>query len=65
MKRILKYLLIGLIVALAGVLFSDVCGDLLHGMSYGDGAAVGMGAYVCIVLVVCTGVIISHRDNKE
>ena len=58
-KRFLGYLLLGMAVAAGGVLFSDLCGNLFNGMPYGDAVSLGIGVYLCIVLVVCTGLILS------
>ncbi len=59
MKKVGLYLLLGLFLAFVGVLFSDLCGDFFNGMDYGSACAVGMGAYLCIIVVVCTGLILS------
>ncbi len=64
MKGILKYLAAGILVALGGMFFSDLTGSLFNGMPYGDAVTLGIGMYLCVVVVVCTGMIISRLDKK-
>lgn len=64
MKKVLKYFVIGLVVSFVGVLFSDITGTVFNGMDYGSACAVGMGMYVCIVVIVCTGIIVSKIESK-
>ena len=63
-KRILKYFLAGLAVAAGGMLFSDIAGDFFNGMDYGSAGNLGIGMYLCVVVVTCTGIIVSHLDKK-
>lgn len=63
-KRILKYFLIGVAVAVGGMFFLDLTGDFFNGMPYGDAVTLGIGMYVCIVVITCTGVIVSHIERK-
>ena len=64
MNNVLKYFALGLVVSFVGVLFSDITGDIFNGMDYGSACAVGMGMYLCIVIVVCTGIILSKIKSK-
>ena len=64
MKKVLKYFVIGLVVSFVGVLFSDITGTVFNGMDYGSACAVGMGMYLCIVVIVCTGIIVSKIEPK-
>ena len=64
MKKVLKYFVIGLVVSFVGVLFSDITGTVFNGMDYGSACAVGMGMYLCIVVIVCTGIIVSKLESK-
>jgi len=64
MKKVGAYFVIGLIVAFAGILVSDICGGIFNGMDYGSACAVGMGAYLCVVVITCTGIIISKLEEK-
>ena len=51
--------------------FSDICGNFFNGMDYGSACLLGMGMYLCIVVVTCTGIIVSKvtcrkkEDNSE
>lgn len=65
MKKIVSFFVIGVIVALFGILVSDICGDVFNGMDYGSACTVGMLAYLCVVVVTCTGLIISKLDNTS
>lgn len=64
MKKIGAYFAIGLVVAFVGVLFSDIFADIFNGLPYGTGAILGMGAYLCVVVITCTGIIISKIEEK-
>ena len=64
MKKVGAYFVIGLVVAFVGVLLSDVFADLFNGLPYGTGAILGMGVYLCVVVITCTGIIISKLDDK-
>ena len=64
LKAFWKSLLLGIAVAIGGVFFAELCGDFFNGMEFGDAAGVGVGLYLCIVLVVCTGLILSRLDKK-
>ena len=35
--------------------FSDICGDFFNGMDYGSACVLGIGMYLCVVVVTCTG----------
>lgn len=65
MKTIWKYFAVGCVVAFAGVLFSDICGDFFNGMDYGSACAVGMGLYLCVVVITCTGIIVSKISSRQ
>ncbi len=64
-RTILGYFVIGLAVAFGGVLFSDVCGNFFNGMEYGAACTVGMGIYLCVVVITCTGIIVSYLEKKK
>ena len=59
MKKVWTYFAIGCVVAIVGMFFSDICGSFFNGMDYGSACAVGMGIYLCVVVVTCTGIIVS------
>lgn len=64
MKKVGAFFVIGLIVAFVGILVSDICGGIFNGMDYGSACTVGMGAYLCVVVITCTGIIISKLEEK-
>ena len=64
MKKIGTYFVIGCVVAIIGKFFSDICGSFFNGMDYGSACVLGMGMYLCVVMVTCTGVIISKISSK-
>lgn len=68
MKEIGRCFVIGCVVAIIGMFFSDICGGFFNGMDYGSACVLGMGMYLCVVLVTCTGIIvskISSRPNED
>lgn len=65
MKEIGKYFAIGCVVAIIGMFFSDICGSFFNGMDYGSACVLGMGMYLCVVAVTCTGIIISKIGSKK
>ena len=64
-RTILGYFVIGLAVAFGGMLFSDLCGNFFNGMEYGAACTVGMGIYLCVVVITCTGIIVSHLEKRK
>ena len=62
-----RYLLIGIAVAAGGVVFSGYMGSVLNGMEYGASVNLCMGVYLCVVVVVCTGLVLSklRRDAQD
>lgn len=65
MKDIWRYVILGIAVAIGGMLVSDLIGFIFNGMDYGSALALGMGMYLCIVVVTCTGIIISKIDKNS
>ncbi len=64
MKKIGSYFAAGCLVAIIGMFFSDICGDFFNGMDYGSACVLGIGLYLCVVVITCTGVIVSKIDSK-
>lgn len=64
MKKVGAYFVIGLVIAFVGVIVSDVFADIFNGLPYGTGAILGMGAYLCVVVITCTGMIVSKLEEK-
>lgn len=56
--------MIGIIVAVGGMFFSDIIGGFFNGMDYGAACVLGIGMYLCVVVVTCTGVIITRLDKN-
>lgn len=65
MKEIWKYICIGIAVAAGGMFISDILGDFFNGMDYGSAAVLGICMYLCVVVVTCTGIIVSKIDGKS
>lgn len=62
MKNIWKFFALGIAAAAIGMLLSDLTGDFFNGMDYGSACVLGMGMYLCVVIVTCTGVILTKLD---
>lgn len=65
MKKIGSYFGIGCIVAIIGLFFSELCGDFFNGMDYGSACVLGMGMYLCVVIITCTGIVVSKIGTKK
>ena len=61
MRESISYFIIGLAIAFV----SDFFGSFFNGMDYGSACVLGMGAYLCAVVVICTCIIISKLDGKS
>lgn len=64
MERIWKSLLAGIVVAVGGLVVSDFFGTVFNGMDYGSASVMGICMYLCVVIVTCTGVIVSKIDRN-
>ncbi len=62
LKRILRFVLIGIAVALGGVFFSLMIDRFGNGS---EDLSLGIGMYICIVMVTCTGIILTRMDRKK
>lgn len=65
MKKIGMYVLAGVAVAVCGMFVADILGDLFNGMDYGSASVLGICMYLCVVIVVCTGIIVSKIDKSQ
>lgn len=66
MKTIWQYFLSGIIVAVGGIFVSDIAGDFFNGLgSYGFGCILGICMYLCIVIVTCTGIIVTKLNKNN
>ena len=68
MKSVLSYFAKGILVAVGGIVFSAFFASWFNGIEVGSACAVGIGVYLCVVVVTCTGVIVSKSEaakNKD
>ena len=63
MKNIGESLFAGLLVAFGGLYVSDFVGSLFNGMEYGSACVLGVCLYLCVVVVTCTGIIVSKLEK--
>lgn len=60
MKDIGKYILLGIAVSAGGLFVSGYAGTFFNGLGgYGFGCILGICMYLCVVVVTCTGIIIT------
>lgn len=64
MKKIGTFFGIGCVLAIVGMFFADICGNFFNGMEYGSACVLGMGMYLCVVIVTCTGIVVSKLGDK-
>lgn len=64
MKEIGRYFVIGCVVAMIGTFFSNICGSIFNGMDFGSACVLGIGLYLCVVVITCTGIIVSKINSK-
>lgn len=65
MKTIWTYFVAGCVLAVIGMFFADICGHFFNGMEYGSACTLGIGMYLCVVVVTCTGIIVSKITSKQ
>ena len=59
-------LLMGIVVAIGGMFFSELCGNFFNGLrDYGSAVVFGIGLYLCIVIVTCTGLILNRLEKDK
>lgn len=64
--KFVKYLLIGILVAIGGAFFSELCGDFFNGLgNYGSAVVLGIGLYLCVVITTCTCLILNRLDRDK
>ena len=65
MKNIWQYMLLGIAVAIGGMFVSDIAGHFFNGMGgYGFGCILGICMYLCVVIVTCTGIIVTKLNQN-
>ena len=65
MKKVYRYFAAGCAAALTGMFFSDICGHFFNGMDYGSACVLGMGMFLCVVVITCTGIVVSKLDSRQ
>ena len=63
MKHVWQYILAGIAVAIGGLFVSDIAGNLFNGMDYGSACVVGICMYLCVVIITCTGIIVTKLNQ--
>ncbi|MCF0124003.1 MAG: hypothetical protein HUJ67_07805 [Ruminiclostridium sp.] len=61
-KTVIAWFVVGAIVALCGILSSVLLEDIFNGFPNGLGAVLGICAYLCVVVITCTGIIVAKLD---
>lgn len=64
MKNIGTSLFAGILVAFGGLLAAELLGSIFHGVEYGSACVMGVCLYLCVVVVTCTGIILSKLDKN-
>ncbi len=64
MKSILKYVGIGVLAAIGGMVFMELFAMLISGMEQEAARIIGVVLYSCMTTVVCTGAIITHIKKQ-
>lgn len=62
-KGILRYVFLGILVALGGFFFALVVARFAT--SKDAAVSLGIGMYLCIINVTCTGILVSRMDKKK
>lgn len=65
MKKIWQFVLAGIVVAIGGMFVSELTGAFFNGMDYGSASVLGIGMYLCVVVVTCTGIIVAKLDKNS
>lgn len=65
MQKIGQFVLAGIVVAIGGMFVSELTGKIFNGMDYGSASVLGIGMYLCVVVVACTGIIVSKLDKNS
>lgn len=63
MKDMGRYVLAGVLTAIGGMFVSDLAGHFFNGMDYGSACVLGIGMYLCAVVVTCTGIIVTKLNQ--
>ena len=63
-RTVLRYFLIGLLVGVGGFYLLQVLASGLK-LDYASNVLLVCIPFLCFVIITCTGIIVSHLDNKE
>ena len=64
-KALGKSLLAGIAAAFAGLVFADLFSVLMSGLDRDTGRILGMGTYLVLVIVVCTGLVLGKWNRSD
>ena len=64
MNTILKSVLIGICTAIVCIVFGGLFASFFNGFSLAAATITGMLAFLCIVVVVCCGIIVAKIEKK-
>ena len=65
MKKVLTYFAAGCLFAIIGLFFTANLRNLFNGIDDAGACVLGMGMYLCVVIVTCTGIIVSKITDKQ
>lgn len=65
MKKVLTYFAVGCLFAIIGLFFTANLRNLFNGIDDAVACVLGMGMYICVVIVTCTGIIVSKITDKQ
>lgn len=65
MKNIWKYILAGIVVAVGGFFAAAIGGAVFNDLGdYGSACILGICMYLCVVIVTCTGIIVTKLNKN-
>lgn len=65
MEKLWQFVLLGIAVAVGGMLASSWIGSFFNGMGYGSACVLGICLYLCVVIVTCTGAILLKLEKNN
>lgn len=64
MNKVLKYFLLGIVVAIVGLFVTNFIASILNMiMNYETAYVISICMYLSVVIVTCTGIIIAHFEE--
>lgn len=64
MKKLWQFVVLGIVAAIGGMVFSGFTGNFFSGMDFGSASVLGICMYLCAVVVICTGVIVAKLEEN-